>query len=248
MMLEARIRRRLGTLDLDLEIAAASGETLVLIGENGAGKTTVLRVLAGVERLDRGRVALDGVVLDEPSSNTFVPPHHRRVGWVPQELALFPHLSAFENVAFGLRAHGLGGSEVHARTREALDRLAIAPLASRHPGELSGGQRQRVSLARALAPGPALLLLDEPLASLDARSRREVRLELGRLLATLPCATVLVTHSPQDARALGRTVVLLEAGHAMQRGTPEALFQAPDSAHLAAMIAEEPLDESGRSR
>ena len=247
-MLDARIRRRLGTLELDLEISAASGETLVLIGENGAGKATVLRVLAGIERIDRGRVALDGVVLDEPSSNTFVPPHHRRVGWVPQELALFPHLSVFENVAFGLRAHGLADREARDRTREALDRLAIAALADRPPGELSGGQRQRVSLARALAPGPALLLLDEPLASLDARSRREVRLELGRLLATLPCATVLVTHSPQDAIALGHSVVLLEAGRATQRGTPEALLQAPASAHLAAMIAEEPLDESGAPR
>jgi len=247
-VLDARITRRLGSLSLDLELVAASGETLVLIGENGAGKTTALRLLAGLERLDSGRIALDGAVLDEPSSGTFVAPHDRRVGWVPQELALFPHLSVAENVAFGLRAHGLPAAMVRKRTDETLERLAIAALADRPPGELSGGQRQRVSLARALAPEPALLLLDEPLASLDARSRREVRLELGRLLATLPCATVLVTHSPQDAIALGQSVVLLEAGRAVARGTPESLLQTPATPHLAAMVAEEPLDESTRSR
>ena len=247
-MLDARIVRRLGTLNLDLELAVRSGETLVLIGENGAGKTTVLRALAGLERLDAGRVALEGAVLDEPASGTFVPAHLRRVGWVPQELALFPHLTVAGNVEFGLRARGMAAGDVRARAAETLERLAITPLAGRHPGELSGGQRQRVSLARALAPQPALLLLDEPLASLDARSRRDVRLELRRLLPSLPCATVLVTHSPQDALALGHSVVLLEAGRATQRGTPETLLRTPASPHLAAMIAEEPLDESGLHR
>src|SRR3954471_7192865 len=174
MTLDARIRVHLGALDLDVELHAEAGETVALLGPNGAGKTTVLRALSGLVPIDAGRIELDGVVLDDGSSR-FVPPERRPVGVVFQDYVLFPHLSALDNVAFGLRAHGVGRAEGRRRASDWLATVGLADHALARPAALSGGQAQRVALARALAVAPRLLVLDEPLAALDQQARVAVR-------------------------------------------------------------------------
>ena len=178
MTLDARLRLRLGRLDLDVELTAQPGELVVVVGPNGAGKTTALRCLAGLESLDGGHVRIDGECLDDPGAGAFVPPERRPIGVVFQEGRLFPHLDATANVAFGLRCRGVPRAEAHRRANEWLDRVGLASLGTSRTTALSGGQAQRVALARALAVEPRLLLLDEPLAALDATARVEVRREL----------------------------------------------------------------------
>jgi molybdate transport system ATP-binding protein len=162
-----------------------------------------------------------------------LPAERRPIGYVPQDYALFPHLDVAENVAFGLRAQGRRGPSVRARAAAALERLGVAALAARRPGELSGGQRQRVALARALVLEPELLLLDEPLSALDLQTRRAVRGELRRLLSGLPCVTVYVTHSPVEALVFGDRVTVLEDGRASQTGTRDDLLRHPRSTYVA---------------
>jgi len=213
-MLEAELALRLGTLELRLELAVKAGEVVALVGPNGAGKTTTLRALSGALRLAAGRIALDGRVLDEPARGVFVPPEERAVGMVFQDRLLFPHLSALDNVAFGLEARGRRRADARTLAREALERVGALELAGSRPGALSGGQAQRVALARALVVGPNLLLLDEPLAALDAGARLELRAELGRQLREFKGAAVLVTHDPDDARALATRSLRMAGGRA----------------------------------
>jgi molybdate transport system ATP-binding protein len=212
MSLEAKLALDLGALHLVVELAVAPGEVLALVGPNGAGKTTTLRALAGSLRIADGRIALDGEVWDEPASGAFVPPAERRAGMVFQDRLLFPHLSALDNVAFGLEARGRTRSAARASAQGWLERVGAAPLADSRPGQLSGGQAQRVALARALATEPRLLLLDEPLAALDVDARLELRSELARHLADFPGPTVLVTHDIEDSARLADRVVHLAAG------------------------------------
>ena len=232
-MLRAVLGRTLGSFRLEIAFEVARGATLVLVGESGAGKTTVLRLLAGLETPDRGSIVVnDRVWFDGEPANT-LPPWRREVGYVPQDYVLFPHLSVFENVAFGVRSQGLSGRRVRSRVGEALERLEIVDLARRRPDELSGGQRQRAALARALVTEPAVLLLDEPLSALDLQTRRALRTELRRLLAQLPCATVYVTHAPMEAVALGDQILVLEEGRGSQGGTRDELLRHPKSAYVA---------------
>jgi molybdate transport system ATP-binding protein len=212
--LEAALGLSLGTLELRLELAVAGGEVLALVGPNGAGKTTTLRALAGALRLGSGRIAVGGAVWDEPARGVFVPPEARAVGMVFQDRLLFPHLTALENVAFGLEARGRPRAEARARAGEALERIGAVHLAGVRPAALSGGQAQRVALARALAVEPELLLLDEPLAALDAAARSELRRELARHLAGFKGPTVLVTHDPEDAAALATRSLRMAGGRA----------------------------------
>jgi molybdate transport system ATP-binding protein len=198
-------------------------ETLALVGPSGAGKTTVLRAVAGLVRPSRGRVALDGEALFDAARRIDLPPERRRVGLVFQEYALFPHLSVERNVAFA------GG----ARTSELLERFGIAHLAKAKPDELSGGERQRVALARALARDPAVLLLDEPMAALDPHTRTTVRAELQELLRELALPTILVTHDFEDAAALADRVGVIAAGRVLQLGTPDELVAAPSDPFVA---------------
>jgi molybdate transport system ATP-binding protein len=235
-MLEVEVACRRGAFQLEAEFRAAGRETLVLAGESGAGKSTLLHLLAGLLHPDRGRIALDGETWFDARASIREPAFRRPVGYVAQDYALFPHLSARENVAFGLRALGLGHEEIAPRVSAALDRFGIADLAARRPGELSGGQRQRVALARALILEPRLLLLDEPLSALDLRTRRVVRGELKRLLAEIPCITVLVTHNPAEAIAMGGRVAVLEAGHIVGIGTPGELRLEARSDYVAEFL------------
>ena len=236
MSLEARVGVRLGTLALDVPLEARPGETVVLLGPNGAGKTTVLRVIAGLLALDEGRVAVDGHVLDDPEVAAWVPTERRPIGYVFQDHALFPHLSALENVAFGLRARGIRRRGARDRALLSLERVGMAAHAADRPNALSGGQAQRVALARALVLDPRVLLLDEPLSALDASTRVDTRRELDRHLEAHEGARVVVTHDPVDAMTLGDRVVVLEAGQVVQAGPLAELRERPRSRYVADLV------------
>jgi molybdate transport system ATP-binding protein len=196
-----------------------------LLGPNGAGKTTLLRVLAGLLQPDEARVVLDGRVLDDTATGEHVPAEERPVGVVFQNYVLFPHLSALENVAFGLRSRGVPKGEARRRATEWLDRVGLAQYRGSKPKHLSGGQAQRVALARAMATEPRLLLLDEPLAALDASTRLETRRELRRHLDGYDGVRLLVTHDPMEAIALAERLVVLESGRISQTGTPQEVSE-----------------------
>ncbi|MGY1616011.1 ABC transporter ATP-binding protein [Geodermatophilus sp. SYSU D00691] len=236
MTLTASFGVRRGAFGLELDLDVADGEVLAVLGPNGAGKSTVLRVLAGLLPPDTGRVHVGDDVWDDVAAGVHVPAHRRRLGMVFQDYLLFPHLSALENVAFGLRTRGTAHAEARARAARWLDRVGLADLADRRPGQLSGGQAQRTALARALVTDPALLLLDEPLAALDARTRLTVRAELRHHLADFPGSTVLVTHDPVDAMALADRVLVLEEGRVAQSGTPAEIARRPRTDYVARLV------------
>ena len=207
-----------------LELTFALGrETFALVGPSGAGKTTVLRAVAGLVGPERGRIVLDGEVLFDAAAGIALSPEHRRVGFVFQDYALFPHMSVEQNVAYGSR-NGAG---------RLLERFGIAHLARARPGELSGGERQRVGLARALARDPGVLLLDEPLSALDPHTRTALRLELKELLDELDLPVLLVTHDFHDAAVLADRVAAVTDGRVRQIGTPSELVAAPADAFVA---------------
>jgi molybdate transport system ATP-binding protein len=236
MSLDAHIKLRLGALDLDARIAVADGEVVAIVGPNGSGKTSVLRALAGLVPLSGGRIVLDDELLEDPSRHVRVPPERRRVGVVFQDYLLFPHLSALENVAFGLRCRGMPRGQARYRARDWLERLGLASHTTARPRALSGGQAQRVALARALATDPRLLLLDEPTAALDAGAKVELRREIRRHLATFSGARLLVTHDPLEAATLADRLLVLEAGRVVQVGTPAEVSARPRSQYVAELI------------
>jgi molybdate transport system ATP-binding protein len=236
MTLDAHLVRTLGTFHLDVELHAEPGEIVAVLGPNGAGKTTLFRCLAGLLPLDDGSIELDGTCLDDPARDVFVPPEQRPVAVVFQDYLLFANLTALENVAFGLRARGMAKHEARRLANEWLDRVGLTAHAGHRPRALSGGQAQRVALARALATRPQLLLLDEPLAALDAGTRGDVRRDLRRHLATFDGVRLLVTHDPVDAYALADRVVILESGRVAQRGTLADVTSRPTSRYIADLI------------
>ena len=227
---------RLGTLELDVEFEVAPGRIVGLLGPNGAGKTTLLRVLAGLLAPDEGRVVLDDIVLDDTSRGVHVPPEDRPVGVVFQHYVLFPHLSALENVAFGLRSRGVPKAEARRTAAEWLSKVGLEGFVSNKPKQLSGGQAQRVALARALATQPRLLLLDEPLAALDASTRLETRRELRRQLDGYDGVRLLVTHDPMEAIALAERLIVLEGGRISQTGSPSEISEQPRSRYVADLV------------
>ncbi|MFI7443051.1 ABC transporter ATP-binding protein [Nonomuraea indica] len=216
-------------LDITLEVAA--GEVVALLGPNGAGKTTALRALAGLTPLSAGgTITLDGLPLHP------LPAEQRPIGMVFQNYLLFPHLSALDNVAFGPRCQGASKAEARRTAADLLRRIGLAEQASARPGRLSGGQAQRVALARALAVRPRLLLLDEPLAALDAHTRLEIRSHLRRHLAGFDGATVLVTHDPLDAMVLADRLVVVEHGSVVQQGGPAEVARRPRTDYVARLV------------
>ena len=236
MSLDARVQLGRGDFSLDLSLDAADGDTIGLLGPTGSGKSTTLRCLAGLDAPQTGRIDIAGVTVVDTTRGIDLPPEQRSVGFVFQDYLLFPHMSVLDNVAFGLRARGEARQSAERRAREWLDRLEIGDLASRKPGRLSGGQAQRVALARALVIEPDLLLLDEPLAALDAGTRASVRSLLRRHLADFHGAVVMVTHDPMDAMVLADRVVVLEDGHAVQAGTPGDVARRPESTYVAQLV------------
>ncbi|MFC1415788.1 ABC transporter ATP-binding protein [Streptacidiphilus cavernicola] len=221
---------------LDVSLSARPGEVLALLGPNGAGKTTALRALAGLTPLTAGRLTLDGRTLEQPDARLRIAPEDRPVGVVFQDYLLFPHLSALDNVAFGLRTRGARKAAARTEAVGWLERVGLADHASARPRALSGGQQQRVALARALAPRPRLLLLDEPMAALDARTRLDVRSQLRRHLAAFDAVAVLVTHDPLDAMVLADRLTVIEDGRVVQDGPPAEIARHPRSDYIARLV------------
>ena len=235
-VLDAHLVAERDGFTLDVRMRIAAGEVVALLGPNGAGKTTALRVLAGLHPLTAGHLTLDGADLDRPDRRVWTPPERRPVGVVFQDYLLFPHLSALDNVAFGPRRRGAGKRAARTRAQEWLDRVGLGDQARRRPRQLSGGQAQRVALARALAVDPALLLLDEPLAALDARTRLDTRAELQRHLGAHPGATLLVTHDPLDALVLADRLVIVEHGRVVQEGDAATVTARPRTDYVARLV------------
>ncbi|CCK31931.1 ABC-type spermidine/putrescine transport system ATPase component [Streptomyces davaonensis JCM 4913] len=228
--LDARLVVNRGAFRLDVALTVAPGEVVALLGPNGAGKSTALRALAGLTPLADGHLRLDGTELDR------TPPESRPVGVVFQDYLLFPHLTALDNVAFGPRCQGASKAESRAVAAQWLDRMGLAEHAGAKPRKLSGGQAQRVALARALATNPRLLLLDEPLAALDARTRLEIRAQLRRHLGEFEAVAVLVTHDPLDAMVLADRLVVVEDGRVVQEGAPSHIARHPRTDYIAQLV------------
>ncbi len=235
-MLIAQLDTYLNAFHLEVSFSAEAGKTTVLLGESGAGKSTVLRLLAGLLHPQRGHISLDDVIYFDSERRMLVPPQERPFGYVFQDYALFPHLSAFENVAFGLRAQHLPRQVIRQRVGEALERVRLTGFDQRRPTQLSGGQQQRVALARALALQPQLLLLDEPLAALDVQTRREIRQELRSLLADVGITTIMVTHQYVEALLFGHHILVLDQGSIIQQGSQRDLLEHPRSAYVAELV------------
>jgi ABC-type Fe3+/spermidine/putrescine transport system ATPase subunit len=216
--------------DISLDIATA--EFLTILGESGSGKTTLLRLLAGFAQPDRGEIWMAGQRLDT------LPPNQRTVNTVFQNYALFPHLSVFENVAYGLRAKRVPNAQVRPRVEQALAQVRMSSFEQRRPAQLSGGQQQRVALARALINRPRLLLLDEPLSALDANLRREMQTELKSLQREVGISFVFVTHDQDEAMALSDRIALLRAGELEQVDTPREIYNRPRTAYVAKFIGQ----------
>ena len=215
-----------------LDLRVPTGRLMAVLGESGCGKTTLLRILAGFEEADAGRVELAGALVD--GDGVRVRPEERRVGYVPQEGTLFPHLTAAQNVGFGLPRRRRRG----ARVDEMLELVGLGGLGGRRPNELSGGQQQRVALARALAVAPSLVLLDEPFAALDPGLREQMRTDVRTAIAAVGATALLVTHDHEEAFSLADEVAVLRDGVIVQSGSPRTLYSAPADAGLAEFLGD----------
>lgn len=228
------VRKDFGTFTAvpDLSLTIEPGTLVTLLGPSGCGKTTTLRMLAGLEHPTSGRILIGG------KDVTMLPAHARDVSMVFQSYALFPHMSALENVAYGLESSGLKGKEARERAEEGLKQVGLAGMGHRLPAELSGGQQQRVAVARALVLEPQVLLLDEPLSNLDARLRRRVRTEIRELQQRLGFTAVYVTHDQDEALAVSDTIIVMKDGRIAQSGAPRELYEAPASSFIADFMGE----------
>lgn len=223
----------------NVSLTIANGEFLTILGESGSGKTTLLRIIAGFERADGGTLTMQGSPIDQ------LPANRRNVNTVFQHYALFPHLTVFENIAYGLRAKQVPASEIKARVDAGLAQMRMTEMASRRPSQLSGGQQQRVALARALVNRPALLLLDEPLSALDASLRVHMQSELKALQRDTGITFVFVTHDQEEAITLSDRIAILRNGRLEQLDTPRELYNRPRTAYVATFIGKANLLPNG---
>ena len=209
------------------------GEVVALLGASGSGKTTLLRSVAGLEQPSRGRIAIGDTVLYDGAGGIEMPVEKRNLGLVFQSYALWPHRSVFDNIAYGLRLRGIPASEIDSRVNQALTNLGLGALAARLPHQLSGGQQQRVAIARALVYNPPVVLMDEPLSNLDAKLREEARAWLRELIVRLGLSALVVTHDQTEAMAMSDKILLLNSGRIEQQGTPEDLYNRPQTQFTA---------------
>ncbi|MGH8889322.1 MAG: sulfate/molybdate ABC transporter ATP-binding protein [Acidothermaceae bacterium] len=235
-LVDARLRCTRGQFELDVELRIPGGGVLALLGPNGAGKSTALQILAGLLSSHGSRVMVAGEVWDDGTRGFRRPTEERSVGVVFQDYLLFPRMSARDNVAFGLRARGVDKASARRQADDWLSRVGLETFGDYRPPQLSGGQAQRVAIARALATSPQLLLLDEPLAALDAGTRMHVRTDLRRYLSGFTGATVVVTHDALDALVLADQIVVVERGRVVQQGTPGAVAKQPRTRYVAQLV------------
>jgi ABC-type Fe3+/spermidine/putrescine transport system ATPase subunit len=226
------VTKRFGAITAvdSVDLAIERGELFALLGSSGCGKTTLLRLLAGFETPDAGRLVIDG------QDMTGVPPHRRPINMMFQSYALFPHMNVADNVGYGLRREGLPKPEVATRVAQALEQVRLSDYAARRPAHLSGGQRERVALARALVKRPKLLLLDEPLAALDRKLREGTRFELVRLQEELGLTFVMVTHDQEEAMSMASRLAVMDVGRIVQVGSPHEIYERPRSRFVADFI------------
>jgi putative spermidine/putrescine transport system ATP-binding protein len=232
-MVELRgVAKSFGDVDAvkSVDLTLAKGAFLTILGPSGCGKTTLLRMIAGFDRPTAGTIRIAGRPVDA------VPPHRRTVGMVFQRLALFPHLTAAENVAYPLRMRRFPKADIARRVEATLDLVRLGGLGARRPHELSGGQQQRVAIARALSFGPDLLLLDEPLSALDKKLREEMQLEFRRIQQELGVTTINVTHDQREALVMSDRILVMNAGRVQQDGSPEEVYRAPANPFVATFI------------
>ena len=206
-----------------MNLKAAEGEMIALLGGSGCGKTTTLRMIAGFTEPTAGQILVDG------KNVSTIPPYRRNIGIFFQNYALFPHMTVFENVAFGLKLQKLPKNEIRERVEHMLALVKLTGMDKRYPRQLSGGQQQRVALARALVTRPSILLLDEPLSNLDAKLRVEMQVEIKRIQKELGITTIIVTHDHEEAVSLADRVIVMNAGHILQIGKPQEVFDRPAS-------------------
>jgi molybdate transport system ATP-binding protein len=230
-VLRAELVHSVGGIELDVAFEVPRGRCLAFAGPSGAGKSTILRLLAGIVRPDRGRVTCGDDIWVDTATGDWLPPERRRCGYVFQDYALFPHLSAWRNVAYGLRSSP--ARDRKSKALSLLHQLGLADRADAKPATLSGGEQQRVALARALAPGPSVVLLDEPLSALDARTRAGATRQLTATLRSLEVPVVLVTHEFTEAALLGDEIGVIDHGTIIQRGSASELASSPTSAFVA---------------
>lgn len=216
----------------DINLKVREGEFLTLLGPSGCGKTTLLRLISGFEEPTQGQIFIDN------KDVVGLPPHQRHVHTVFQSYALFPHMSVFENVAFGLRCQKVANAEIKTRVADVLKMVKLEKFAERKPNQLSGGQQQRVAIARAAVNRPRVLLLDEPLSSLDYRLRKTMQIELKQLQRTLGITFIFVTHDQEEALSMSDRVVVMEEGHIEQVGTPRQVYEEPQTLNVAKFIGE----------
>jgi molybdate transport system ATP-binding protein len=235
-VLAAQFDATLGTFHIEMGFRSGPGETTVLLGESGSGKSTVLKFLSGLLKADHGTLVIDDELYVDTSKKFSVPAEERPIGYVFQDYVLFPHLSVVDNVAFGLRMQNLSDEVVDQRVAEALEQVHLVGYDDRHPKELSGGQQQRVAIARALALQPQLLLLDESLSALDIQTRHEVARELREILLRLKLTTVMVSHQYSDALNFADHIIVLEQGRVIQEGAHLDLLRHPRSSYIAEMV------------
>jgi iron(III) transport system ATP-binding protein len=214
----------------DVTFSVAQGEFLCILGPSGCGKTTLLRAVAGLDRQDEGEVFVDGINISD------LPVSRRGVGIVFQSYALFPNLTAAQNIAYGLQNRGMERTAVQERVDELLALVGLEGIEGKYPSQLSGGQQQRVALARAIAPSPALLLLDEPLSALDAQVRARLRMEIRSLQLRLGVTTLMVTHDQEEALAMADRILVMDRGRILQAGTPDEIYNRPANPFVASFI------------
>lgn len=211
----------------DLSLTVQDGEIIALLGESGCGKTTTLRMIAGFTPMNGGEIEVDGKCIND------IPPHKRNIGIFFQNYALFPHMTVFENIAFGLKVKKLSKEEIKTQVNKIIELVGLDGMSSRYPRQLSGGQQQRVALARSLVVRPSVLLLDEPLSNLDAKLRVSMQTEIKRIQKKLGITTIIVTHDQQEAISLANRVVVMRKGEIIQEGSPERVFESPENPFVA---------------